>query len=431
MPLFRFLSSREFYFIVRAFRYRNYRLFFMGQGISLVGTWMQSMSMSWLIYRLTNSPFLLGLVYFIGQIPVFILTPIAGVLADRVSRKEIIVVTQSLSMVQAFILAALSLSGKIAVWHIIILSFLLGIVNAFDVPVRQAFVADLIEKKSDLGNAIALNSLIFNGARVIGPSIAGVLIMLVGEGFCFLLNGISFCAVLFALILIKIKKRSCIHKHHRLFYNMKEGFSYVVSSPPIRIILVLISVISVFGVFYPVIMPVFSLKILKGGAQTLGFLMGGTGFGAFAGALFLASRSGPCGLEKIIPRAMIIFGISIIAFSLSRIFWLSLVLMIFAGFGMMVQIAASNTVLQSITDDDKRGRVMSFYTIAFMGMVPLGSLLAGALTGKIGGTYTLILSGLTCLIGSAVFFKKIHLIQEAITGKIMHEEYPLYEKDGS
>lgn len=393
-------------FILRALRYRNYRLFFIGQLISLTGSWMQIIAVSWLVYRVTNSALLLGLIAFTTQIPIFFISPFAGVLADRWNRRHVLVITQTLAMIQALILAILTFFGIVSLWHIIILSVFMGLVNAFDVPVRQAFIVDMVENKKDLSNAIALNSFIFNGARLIGASIAGILIAIIGEGMCFLLNSLSFLAVIAALLAMKIKPKKIRDTNKHILYELKDGFNYVYSSLPIRSILLLVSLISLVGMSYMIIMPIFAKDILKGGAQTLGFLMGATGLGAVLGAVYLASRKDIHGLEKNIFIATIIFGAGLAAFSFSRFLWLSALLMLCVGFGMMMQVASSNTLLQHLTHDDKRGRVMSFYAIAFMGMAPFGSLLAGTLASSIGAPLTLLISGCSCILGSIIFANK-------------------------
>ncbi len=393
--------------IFRALSHRNYRLFFGGQGISLIGTWMQQIAMNWLVYRLTHSALLLGIVGFTSRIPTFLLASLAGVLADRWNRHRILVSTQTLSMIQAMILAILVLTGTIAVWHIILLSLFLGLINALDIPTRQSFVVEMIEKKEDLGNAIALNSSMVNGARLLGPSLAGILIAALGEGMCFLLNGISFIAVILALLAMEIKPKQREIQSSEVFQGLKEGFSYAFGFAPIRSVLLLLALVSLMGMPFTVLMPIFAEKILNGGAQALGFLMGATGVGAIIGSIYLASRRSVLGLGRIIVISSSLFGIGLIAFSLSRLFWLSLLMMLLTGFGMMVEMASSNTVLQTIVEEDKRGRVMSFYTMAFMGMVPFGSLLAGSLANSIGAPKTVMIGGIACIFGSAMFAKKL------------------------
>jgi len=401
-------------FITRALYSRNYRLFFAGQGVSLVGTWMQRIAIGWLVYRLTHSVFLLGTIGFASQIPVLLLSPLAGVLADRWNRRPLLIITQALSMLQAFAMAVLVLTEGIAVWHIILLSILLGIINAFDTPVRQSFVVEMIEKREDLGNAIALNSSMFNGARLLGPSIAGLLIAAVGEGICFLLNGISYIAVIFALMEMKIVwKKPPTAKTH-ILRELKEGFVYSFGFVPIRSILILLGLVSLVAMPYTVLMPVFAKDILHGGPSTLGFLMGATGVGALAGAFYLASRKNTEQLVTIIIFSTSIFGAGLITFSMSRTFWLCLPLMSLTGFGMIAQMASCNTVLQTIADDAKRGRVMSFYTMAFLGTAPFGSFLAGSLASKIGTPHTLFLGGVCCTLASLVFARRLPILKKAI-----------------
>lgn len=366
------------------------------------------------MYRLTNSAFLLGIVGFASQIPTFLLAPFAGALTDRWSRHRILVATQILAMIQALILALLVLTGGIEVWHLISLSIFLGLVNAFDMPARHSFVVEMVEKREDLGNAIALNSSMFNGARLLGPSIAGILIGATGEGICFLLNGISYLAVIAALLAMKITPRKTERQNTNVLQGLKEGFSYALGFAPIRSILLLLGLVSLVGMPYTVLMPVFAKEILRGGPHTLGFLMGASGIGALVGAIYLASRKSVLGLGKNIPLAASIFGIGLIAFSLSRVLWLSLALMLLTGFGLMVQMASSNTVLQTIVDDDKRGRVMSFYTMAFMGTAPFGSLLAGGLASRMGAANTLIIGGVCCILGSLSFASRLSILREMV-----------------
>jgi MFS family permease len=400
--------------IFRALYSRNYRLFFGGQGVSLIGTWMQQIAMSWLVYRLTNSAFLLGVIGFSGQICSFFFSPFAGVISDRWNRHRILIATQSLAMGQAFVLATLTLTGIIVVHHLIILSFFLGFVNAFDMPTRQAFVVEMVEKREDLGNAIALNSFLFNGARLVGPSVAGILISILGEGMCFLLNGLSFLAVIVALLAMKIAPNRRETERTRLWRELKEGFAYAFGFPPIRSILFFLGWISLVGMANTTLMPVFAKDMLHGGPQTYGFLMGAIGVGAIIGAIFLASRKSVLGLGRIITIALAIFGIGLISFSLSHLLWLSLILLTLTGFGMMVHMASSNTILQTMVDDDKRGRVMSLYTMAFMGMAPFGSLAGGSLASKIGAPYTLIIGGTSCILGSFLFANKLPLIRKMV-----------------
>jgi MFS family permease len=408
--------------IIRALKYRNYRLFFMGQGISLIGTWMQRVAVSWLVYRMTDSPFLLGVTAFAGQIPTFLLAPVAGVLIDKHDRMRILIASQVLSMIQALSLATIVLTDVAKVWMIITLSIILGLINAFEITARQSLVIDMIDKREDLGNAIALNSSMFNGARLIGPTVAGVLIATVGEGICFLINGLSFIAVIFSLMAMKIKPRKIEIKETDIIRGLKEGFSYAFKFPPIRSILLILSLVNLMGVQYIVLMPIFARDILHGGPKTLGFLMGAVGMGALFGALFLASKKTVIGLGKWIGLAAAVLGAGLILFSFSKLFWLSLLLLLPVGFGMMVHMASSNTVLQTIVDDDKRGRLMSLYAMSFMGMAPIGNLIGGSLAGKIGAPNTLIIGALFCLLSSLVFLKKLPALRKLIR--------PIYIKKG-
>ena len=408
--------------IIRALRYRNYRLFFGGQSISLIGTWMQRIALAWLVYRLTNSAFLLGLVGFSGQIPTFLFASFAGVLVDRWNRHRMLVVTQVLSMVQALTLSLLVLTGTVRVWHIVVLSLILGIVNAFDIPARQSFVVEMVEGKEDLGNAIALNSSMVNAARLLGPSMAGILIAAVGEGICFLINGLSYLAVVVALLAMRTRPRNSKQRSSWIRQDLRDGFMYAFGFAPIRAILFLLGLVSLMGMPYVVLMPVFAKDVLHGGPHALGFLMGASGVGALVGALYLASRKSVLGLGRLIPVTASVFGAGLVAFSLSHVLVLSLVLMLVVGFGQMVQMASSNTILQTIVEDDKRGRVMSFYTMAFMGMAPFGSLLAGTLASKIGAPNTLMIGGIACLFGSVFFANKLQSMRKMVR--------PIYEKMG-
>jgi len=394
----------------------------MGQNISLIGTWMQQVAMGWLVYRMTSSPLLLGVVGFSSQIPTFILSPIGGVVADRFNRHKMLVVTQILSMVQALILALLALTGHIQVWHIIVLGFTLGCINSFDIPIRQSFLVEMVEKKENLGNAIALNSLMFNAARLIGPSVAGLIIALFGEGICFLVNGASFFAVIWSLLAMNIKKQRPKPGRPRVMKELKEGFRYAFGFEPIRLILIILSITSIMGMAYAVLMPVFARDILKGGPETLGFLMSSGGLGALAATIYLASRKSIVGLGRLIPISTTIFAVSVMLFALSKSLWVSMILLSIGGFGMMVNMAACNTILQTISDDDKRGRVMSFYTMSFMGMAPIGSLASGVLAGHIGVVNTLIIGGAACVAVSIFFARKLPLIKKLI--------HPIYRKIG-
>ncbi|MCE5212893.1 MAG: MFS transporter [Deltaproteobacteria bacterium] len=404
----------SFRFLLRALGHRNYRLFFVGQSFSLIGTWMQQIAMSWLVYKLTNSAFMLGLIGFTGQAPSVIFGSFAGVYADRLNRRNLLIATQALSMLQALLLAFLTLSGSIAVWHLVVLSLLLGTVNSFDMPARHSFVIDMVKDKSDLGNAIALNSFMFNSARLIGPSIAGILIAYVGEGVCFLLNGVSFFFIILALMAMEIIPKQGQQNFNPVLHELKEGFQYVAGFAPIRYIILLVGLISLLGMPYVVLMPIFARDILHGGSHTLGFLMGATGIGALTGALFLASRKSVIGLGRLIAISTGVFGCGLVAFSFSRWLPLSLCLMMIAGFGIIVTMASSNTIVQTIVDEDKRGRVMSFYSIAFMGMAPFGSLIGGIIAHKIGAPFTIVLCGVSSIAGAVYFYKKLPEIRKYV-----------------
>jgi MFS family permease len=382
---------------LRAFQHRNFRLFFGGQAISLIGTWMQRVALSWLVYRLTDSSFALGLVSFMGQFPSLVLAPFGGVLADRWDRHRLVIVTQILFMLQATVLAALVLSGAIQVWQIMVLATILGTITGFDTPARQAFLVELVEGPEDLANAIALNSSFFNAARLVGPAVAGVLIAAVGEGVVFAADAASYLAVLAGLFAIRLPARPAIPERTPLLRTLREGFGYAFGSPPIRSILALLAMLSLLGMPYVVLMPIFASEILEGGPGTLGLLVSSAGLGALAGALFLAARPSVQGLGRVIVNSAAIFGLALIAFALSRSQWLSVLVLLAAGFGLMSATASSNTILQTIVDDDKRGRIMSLYTMAFMGMAPFGGLLAGVLASKIGAPHTVLLGGIAVL----------------------------------
>ncbi len=400
--------------VLRSLDHRNYRLFFGGQGISLVGTWMQQIALGWLVYRLTDSAFLLGLVGFAGQIPTFILASLAGVLADRYNRHKILIITQTLAMIQASILAVLTLTHTIQIWHIIFLSVFVGIVNAFDMPIRQSFVIDLVEDKSDLSNAIALNSSMFNTARLVGPTIAGILISILGEGLCFLLNAISFIAVIIALLMMHIVPKIETIKKIKVLKGLKEGLLYAYNFKAIKVLLLFLGLVSLTGAPYTVLMPIFAKDVLKGNANTLGFLFGAVGIGALVGAVYLASRKSVLGLGRWIAISSIIFAFGLILFSFSQNYILSIILMLFTGFGMMVQMASTQTLLQTLVDDDKRGRVMSLYVMAFMGTAPIGSLVAGTLANNFGAPFTVLSGGIICLIGSFIFAKYLPVLRTHI-----------------
>jgi MFS family permease len=393
--------------ITRTLGYRNFRLFFIGQGISLIGTWMQQVAMSWLVYRLTNSAFMLGFISFVTRIPIFLASPFLGVLADRWNRHRIVVITQTLSMLQALVLAFLVLTHQVQVWHLIFLSLFIGMVNALDIPSRQSFLVEMVEKKEDLGNAIALNSSLVNAARLMGPTVAGILIAVVGEGLCFLINGVSYVAVIVALLMMKLTPRKVKRKHLPMFQEFGEGARYAYGFAPTRAILLLLSLVSLMGMPFMVLLPIFAENIYHQGADGLGFLTGATGAGALVGGVFLTTRKGVLGFGRTIVMATVVFGVGLLVFSHFSLFWPALGLLALAGFGMMVFLASSNTVLQTIVEDDKRGRLMSFYAMSFMGMAPFGSLLAGGLASRIGAQNTVLAGGIVCVVGGLWFATRL------------------------
>uniref|UniRef100_UPI0010A7F95C MFS transporter n=1 Tax=Geomonas edaphica TaxID=2570226 RepID=UPI0010A7F95C len=401
--------------LLRALRSRNYRLFVAGQSISLVGTWMQQVAMSWLVYRLTDSAFLLGVVGFTSQIPTFIFSPFAGVLADRMNRRRLLMITQALAMVQAALLAAAVMLGVVQVWHIVVLSLVLGMVNAFDIPIRQSFVVEMVTNREDLGNAIALNSSMVNAARLVGPTVAGLLVASVGEGICFLLNSASYLGVLLALFAMRIEPREGDGKPRRhVLHELKEGFLYAFGFAPIRSILLLIALMSLTGMPYTVLIPVFARDILHGGAHTFGFLMTAAGCGALAGTVYLASRDSVLGLGRVIVVSAVLFSVGVAAFALSSSIPLSFAALMVAGFGAMTLVASCNTILQTILEEDKRGRVMSFFTVAFMGMTPFGSLGAGTMSRMVGPRVTLVVGAVCCLLGALVFARNLPRIRALV-----------------
>ncbi|MEE3716767.1 MFS transporter [Tumidithrix elongata RA019] len=412
------MQATEPKFFLPALRSRNYRLFFAGQGVSLIGTWMTQIAMVWLVYHLTHSALMLGIVGFTSQIPSFLLAPFGGVFVDRFPRHRILVGTQILAMVQSLSLAALALSDAINLWHILALSLFQGLINAVDAPARQVFAIELVEHREDLANAIAINSTMFNAARLIGPAIGGLLISLVGEAYCFLIDGLSYIAVIGALLAMRFQAKEIPIPHGNLLQKILEGFDYAFRSPPIRAILLLSAIVSFMGMQYTVLVPVFADKILNGNAQTLGFLMAASGVGALFGGVYLATRKTVVGIGKLIIVGPAILGCGLLIFSLSPILALSLFAMLLIGLGTILQVSSGNIVLQTIVDDDKRGRIMSLYTMSFLGMTPFGNLMGGALADLIGATNTLIIAGLSCLLGSFFFSRQLPALK-----KIVHKIY--------
>jgi MFS family permease len=400
--------------LLRALRHRNYRLFFAGQSLSLVGTWITRIATSWLVYRLTGSALLLGVVGFCGQIPTLFLAPMAGVFVDRWNRHRVLVVTQALSMLQSFALAALALAGIITVNQVLGLQVLQGIINAFDTPARQAFVVSMIEDRADLPNAIALNSSMVNASRILGPSIGGVLIAWVGEGWCFLLDAISYLAVIASLAAMRLVREDRRPAVSNVIEELRTGFRYITGFAPIRTVLLLLALVSTMGMPYTVLMPAIAARLLHGGPHTLGWLMTASGVGALAGAVFLASRPSVLGLGRVIGRASGLFGAALIVLGCSRALWLSLLVMPLIGAGFMVSLAATNTLLQTLTEEHLRGRVMAFYTVAFLGTAPIGSLVAGVLADWIGEPMTIVGGGAACLLGTAWFVSRLPRLRELV-----------------
>jgi MFS family permease len=398
----------------RALKHRNFKLFVSGQSISLIGTWMTRLATSWLVYRLTGSALLLGVVGFSGQIFTFLLAPFAGVWVERLDRRKLLVWTQALAGVQSLAMAGLTLAKIITIHEIIVLAAMQGLINAFDMPGRQAFLVQMVEDKQDLGNAIALNSSIVNLARLIGPALAGLVIAWVGEGYCFLIDGISYGAVIVSLLMMNVKPLGVRRVAASMLVQMKEGWSFVSTFKPIRTILLLFAIVSLMGMPFMVLLPIFAGKVLHGGPHTLGFLTGASGVGALASALSLALRKSVRGLTTMIQVAAAMFGVGLILFGFSHVLWLSMLLMLVVGFGMMQGLAASNTVIQTLVPEDKRGRVMSYYTMAFVGMAPFGSLLAGALAHRFGAPHTVMLTGSMCVLGAVWFTTQLKSMRDVM-----------------
>ncbi len=417
--------------LVRALRHRNFRLFYGGQGISLIGTWLTRVATGWLVYRLTDSVVMLGLVGFTAQLPTFLLGPLAGVWVDRLDRRRVLLVTQSAAMVQSALLAAFTFSGTISVVHVLALGALQGCIDACDKPARQAFVLEMVEDRSDLPNAIALNSSIVNLARMLGPSAAGILIATVGEAWCFLLDALSYLAVIGSLLAMRFRRAWRPERMKRVLSDLREGLGYVVRFSPIRAVLLLLAAVSFVAIPCLVLLPVFATHVLSGGPHTLGFLVAGSGLGALLGAIYLAARKSVLGLGRLIPAGAGVFGLALMAFAESHTFWLSLLLMVVCGASMMIHMAASNTVLQTLVDDDKRGRVMSLYATALVGAEPFGSLLVGASARNWGTPTAVLLGGALCAVcalfslraaarlrvSSRVTYAKLGLLRETLASR--------------
>jgi MFS family permease len=419
-------ADKKLHPALRSLRHRNFQLFFAGQLISLTGTWMQSVAQSWLVYRLTDSGLLLGLVGFAGQFPVLLLAPVGGSVADEFSRHRIVLATQAASMFLALTLAFLTLAGQVQIWHVFVLAALMGVVNAFDIPARQAFLVEMVGR-SDLMNAIALNSSMFNGARIIGPAVAGILVALIGEGWCFLLNGVSYIAVLAGLLAMRLPAREVSPRKGSALGHIIEGIQYVARTGPIRTLLLLLGLISLMGTPFSVLMPIFADRILHGGPSGMGLLLGASGVGALAGALMLAARTNVRGLGRWVAVSAVVFGASLVLFSLSRSFTLSMLLLIPVGFFMMVEMGSTNTLIQAMVPDHYRGRVMAIYSMMFMGMAPFGALLAGTLSRFMGAPATVAAGGLACLAGGVLFSIKLPAMQGPGRQLIMAQEAAVEE----
>jgi MFS family permease len=407
----------------RALGHRNFQLFFAGQSVSLIGTWMQQVALQWLVFLLTESAWWLGVVGFAGQIPAFILGPFVGVVVDHVNRHRLIVLTQTLAMLQAFALAALAWSGITEIWPFVVLSVVLGVVNVFDMTARQAFMTEMVTNREDLANAIALNSSVVNGARLVGPMLAGLLLARTSPAVCFLFNGVSYLAVLAALLAMRVvpveRPRPSLRA---LRTGLRDGLRYAFGFPPIRAILLLLALVSMAGMSYSVLLPVFARDVFRGDAKTYGLLNTCAGLGALAGAVYLAMRTSVLGLGRWIFLASGLFGAALVGISFSTAVGVAYVLLIVAGFGMMVHMAASNTILQTIVEEDKRGRIMSLYTMAFLGMAPLGNLLAGFLAERIGAAHTVRAGGCVCIAGALIFARQLPYLRTLIR--------PIYVKMG-
>ncbi len=410
--------------VLRALRSRNYRLYFAGQGTSLVGTWLTNAATLWLVTELTQGDALiLGLVGFASQIPAFLLVAFAGVWVDRTNRRSMLVVTQILSMLQSFALAALALTHVIQVWHVMVLSVCQGLINAFDMPGRQSFLIDIIEAPEDLSNAIALNSSMVNGARILGPTIAGLLIAAVGTGWCFFLDGVSYMAVIASLLLMTLRPSKVKTKHPDMLAALREGASYAFGFPPIRIMLLVVAMVCLVGMPYRILAPIFVTQIYHKQSVAFGLLMAASGLGALLGAIYLASRKSVVGLGRVVVIATVIFGAALIAFAFTQVLWMGMIAMVVVGLGMMIHMAAVNTLLQTVVDDDKRGRVMSYYTMMFMGATPFGSLIAGALAQRIGAPWTVAIGGMICIGAGGLFMSKLPQIRVLL-------RFPIYVRKG-
>ena len=407
MPLTRLRAS------TRALRHRNFRLFIIGQGLTLVGTWVQSLAQSWLVYRLSRSPVMLGLVSFASLAPYLVLSPIAGVVCDRVNRRKLILVMRFLAMVQAALLAVLTLTGRVEVWHVFYLALALGIIGVFEMTARQSFLVEMVGKE-DLMNGIALNSSVYNSGRIVGPAIAGLMVAAVGEGWCFAVNSVSFLAVIVSLLMMRHAPPARPVEQISPLEHFREGWNFVRGHAPSRALLLLLGLTSVMNYPYLVLMPVFADTVLQGGPKALGLLMSANGTGAIVGSIYMATRTGLTGLSRTITRMTILYGVALVLFALSPDLRLSMLLLLPVGFGMMVAVAATNTALQTLSPDPLRGRVLGFYGMMFVGMTPIGALLAGWAGGLIGAPLTVISGAAFCVAGALIFNRKRPVIRAAL-----------------
>ena len=399
------------YHALRAFRHRNFRLFYAGQAISLIGTWIQQIALSWLIYRTTGSGFLLGLATFCSQIPMLLFLPLAGLFSDRYDRRKLMIVAYSLAMIQAVTLGTLTLAGTIEIWQILVLGFLYGTIMAFETPARQSLISQMVNDRDDLPNAIALNSVLMNSGRLVGPSIAGVLLVFISEGWCFLINAVSFVAIIGSVSMIRLAANPRAGTSSSLRNELAVAARYAWNTRPIRLFLALVALISLTASPYTVLMPIFARDVFGGDAHTLGFLVGSAGLGAVIGTAFLTTRPDVFGLSKLVPITSAAAGVALMLVGVSQVYWLSLIFMACLGFGIIVTAASVNMMLQTLVDEDKRGRIISFYAMAFLGMAPVGGLIAGSLAGQVGAPVTAMIDGAFCLLGALALMKGLPSIQ--------------------
>ena len=405
---------------LRAFRHRNFRLFYAGQAISLIGTWIQQIALSWLIYRTTGSGFLLGLATFCSQIPMLLFLPLAGLFSDRYDRRKLMIVAYSLAMIQAVTLGTLTLAGTIEIWQILVLGFLYGTIMAFETPARQSLISQMVNDRDDLPNAIALNSVLMNSGRLVGPSIAGVLLVFISEGWCFLINAVSFVAIIGSVSMIRLAAKPRAGTSSSLRNELAVAARYAWNTRPIRLFLALVALISLTASPYTVLMPIFARDVFGGDAHTLGFLVGSAGLGAVIGTAFLTTRPDVFGLSKLVPITSAAAGVALMLVGVSQVYWLSLIFMACLGFGIIVTAASVNMMLQTLVDEDKRGRIISFYAMAFLGMAPVGGLIAGSLAGQVGAPVTAMIDGTCCLLGALALMRGLPAIRADLRNALYH-----------